>query len=296
MDFRLRVFTEVAKTLSFSQASKNLYLSQPAVSKHIKELEKQYEVKLFERQKNGITITPAGRDLVFYSEKILTLYNETENHFLKLQDKLPKKVDIGASTTIAQYIAPPTLAELKKHYPDTQFSLTNDNSTQIERKIEKHLLSFALIEGNNHNPLLTYEKFLDDELVLVTRVKKGMPSTINLKDLCKLPLVIREEGSGTRSILETRLAEAGINKKDLNIDMVLGSTESIKSYLYATSCYAFVSIFSIFEDLKHQQLQVVDIKNFDIKRPLYFASLQGERSLFINQIKKFFYTTHNNRL
>ncbi|MGO3156479.1 MAG: LysR family transcriptional regulator, partial [Mesonia sp.] len=122
MDFRLRVFNEVVKTLSFSQASKNLYLSQPAVSKHIKELEMKYEVKLFERQKNTIKITSAGQDLFFYAEKILNLYHEAENHFLALQEKLPKKVKIGASTTIAQYIVPPSLAELKKSFPGTEFS------------------------------------------------------------------------------------------------------------------------------------------------------------------------------
>ncbi|MGO2358647.1 LysR substrate-binding domain-containing protein [Mesonia sp.] len=296
MDFRLRVFNEVVKTLSFSQASKNLYLSQPAVSKHIKELEMKYEVKLFERQKNTIKITSAGQDLFFYAEKILNLYHEAENHFLALQEKLPKKVKIGASTTIAQYIVPPSLAELKKSFPGTEFSLVNDNSTQIERKIEQHELSFALIEGSNHNPLLTYEKFLDDELVLVTATRNNLAASISLNDLLQFPLVIREEGSGTRSILENRLAKAGIRKKDLNIDMILGSTESIKSYLYATPSYAFVSIFSVLEDLKHQQFQIIDIEDFEIKRPLYFVSLQGERSLFFDQIKQFFYLTHNKRL
>lgn len=296
MDFRLRVFNEVVKTLSFSQASKNLYLSQPAVSKHIKELEMKYEVKLFERQKNTIKITSAGQDLFFYAEKILSLYHEAENHFLALQEKLPKKVKIGASTTIAQYIVPPSLAELKKNFPGTEFSLVNDNSTQIERKIEQHELSFALIEGSNHNPLLTYEKFLDDELVLVTATRNNLAATISLNDLLQFPLVIREEGSGTRSILENRLTKAGIRKKDLNIDMILGSTESIKSYLYATPSYAFVSIFSVLEDLKHQQFQIIDIEDFEIKRPLYFVSLQGERSSFFDKIKQFFYSTHNNRL
>lgn len=296
MDFRLRVFNEVVKTLSFSQASKNLYLSQPAVSKHIKELEMKYEVKLFERQKNTIKITSAGQDLFFYSEKILNLYSEAENHFLALQEKLPKKVKIGASTTIAQYIVPASLAELKKNFPDTEFSLVNDNSTQIERRIEQHKLSFALIEGSNHNPLLTYEKFLDDELVLVTSTRNNLAASITLEELIQLPLVIREEGSGTRSILENRLAKAGIHKKDLNIDMVLGSTESIKSYLYATPSYAFVSISSVFDDLRHSQLQIIDIDAFEIKRPLYFVCLQGERSLFFDKIKQFFYSTHNNRL
>lgn len=288
MDFRLRVFNEVVKTLSFSQASKNLYLSQPAVSKHIKELEMKYEVKLFERQKNTIKITSAGQDLFFYAEKILNLYHEAENHFLALQEKLPKKVKIGASTTIAQYIVPPSLAELKKSFPGTEFSLVNDNSTQIERKIEQHELSFALIEGSNHNPLLTYEKFLDDELVLVTATRNNLAASISLNDLLQFPLVIREEGSGTRSILENRLAKAGIRKKDLNIDMILGSTESIKSYLYATPSYAFVSIFSVLEDLKHQQFQIIDIEDFEIKRPLYFVSLQGERSLFLIKLNNSF--------
>ncbi|MDN6280189.1 MAG: LysR family transcriptional regulator [Psychroflexus sp.] len=295
MEFRLRVFSEVAKSLSFSKASKTLYLSQPAVSKHIKEIESRYRVKLFERQGNSISLTPAGSDFLQFTEKILTHYDDLENHFLSLQQKLPKQIKIGASTTIAQYIVPRSLAALKQRFPETAFTLINDNSATIELKIETNQIIFALIEGKNHNPLLQYESFLDDELVLVTNAK-NKTRTIELSDLPHLPLVLREEGSGTRHILEHQLTEAGIDINQLNIDMILGSTESIKTYLYHGASYAFVSIFSVIEELKNNKLQVVDIESFDIKRPLYFVSKQGYQSAFFDIIKLFFKKGHNNRL
>ena len=152
MEFRLRVFSEVAKSLSFSKASKTLHLSQPAVSKHIKEIEIRYGVKLFERQGNSISLTPAGHDFLQYSDKILLHYEELENHFLSLQQKFPKKIKIGASTTIAQYIVPKSFA-LKQRFPDTAFTLINDNSATIEHKIETNEINFALIEGKNQKSI-----------------------------------------------------------------------------------------------------------------------------------------------
>lgn len=295
MEFRLRVFSEVAKNLSFSKASKILHLSQPAVSKHIKEIEIRYGVKLFERQGNSISLTPAGYDFLQFTKKILADYDELENHFLSLQQKLPKKIKIGASTTIAQYIVPKSLAALKQRFPDTAFTLINDNSATIEKKIETNEINFALIEGKNHNPLLKYEKFLDDELVLVTNAKSKL-RTIKIDDLTQLPMVLREEGSGTRHILEHQLTESGINTNQLQIEMVLGSTESIKTYLYHGESFAFVSIFSVIEELKNNKLQIIDIKGFEIKRPLYFVSKQGYQSSIYDIIKLFFKKGHNNRL
>lgn len=295
MEFRLRVFAEVAQNLSFSKASKSLHLSQPAVSKHIREIENKYGIKLFDRQGNSIALTPAGEDFLAYTHKILALYDTIEDHFLSLQKKLPKHLKLGASTTIAQYIFPKSLAEIKQRFPETSFTLINDNSATIEKKIENNALSFALIEGSNHNPLLQYEKFLDDELVLVSNAKNSVTS-IKLQDLPKLPLVLREEGSGTRNILEKQLKTAGINKNQLQIEMVLGSTESIKSYLYYGNSYAFVSIFSVLEELKSNKLQIIDIEDFEIKRPLYFVSKQGYQSSFLKLLKKFFQKEYNHKL
>ncbi|TQD40044.1 LysR family transcriptional regulator [Haloflavibacter putidus] len=295
MEFRLRVFVQVAQNLSFSKASKSLHLSQPAVSKHIREIENKYAVKLFDRQGNSIALTPAGEDLLAYAHKILAMYDGLEDHFLSLQKKLPKELKLGASTTIAQYIFPKSLAEIKQRFPDTSFTLINDNSATIEKKIENNALSFALIEGSNHNPLLQYEKFLDDELVLVSNTKNKQSSVI-LEDLPKLPLVLREEGSGTRNILENHLQKIGIDKKSLQTEMVLGSTESIKTYLYYGNSYAFVSIFSVLEELKANKLQIIDIDDFEIKRPLYFVSKQGYQSSFLNLLKKFFQKDYNQKL
>ncbi|MBB4118072.1 DNA-binding transcriptional LysR family regulator [Mesonia hippocampi] len=293
MDFRLRVFQEVAGCLNFSKAAKKLHVSQPAVSKHIKSLEEKYNTKLFERKANGISLTHAGIELLNYVNKILNIYTEIDQYFFQLQDKVPPQVTIGASTTLAQYIVPKTLALLKKRFPESRFTLINDNSSSIEAKIEEGILDFALIEGNNHNPLLNYEKFLDDELVLVTKQHNTKEQQITLEKLKKLPLVVREEGSGTRNILEGRLKNINITLDDLNVEIILGSTESIKTYLINSNSYAFVSIFSVFEELKNNQLRIIDIQGFEIKRPLYFVALQGYPSKLYDLMKSFFTQNYN---
>ena len=124
-DFRLRVFSCVAKNLSFTKASQELFISQPAITKHIQELETMYQTRLFERMGNKISLTDAGRLLLEHCEKILEEYGRLEYEMNLLRNEHIGKLRLGASTTIAQYVLPPLLARFIEKFPQVSLSLYN---------------------------------------------------------------------------------------------------------------------------------------------------------------------------
>ncbi|MBL4862034.1 MAG: LysR family transcriptional regulator [Crocinitomicaceae bacterium] len=295
MDFRLKVFKKVADRLSFTKASKELYITQPAITKHINQLEKHFSKALSNRHGNKISLTTEGELLYSYAKRILKLYDDLEDDFLALNNKFPEKITIGASTTISQYILPKVLSKFKSIYPKTAITLLNDNSENIELLLVNKQIDIGFTEGNTSNPLLHYETFIKDEIVLVTKstnteIKKN---EITLNELKVRPLIFREEGSGTRDIIEHALGKVKLSSNDLSIEMVLGSSESIKSYLMHSNVFAFLSIHSITEELKTNKFKVIDIKDFAIKRTFQFVNLHGEYSNSIQKVRHFFLNHYN---
>ena len=146
-DFRLKVFLSVAKNLSFTKASQELFVSQPAITKHIQELETCYQARLFDRQGNKISLTEAGKLLQEHSEKILEDYKRLEYEMHLLHNEYIGDLKLGASTTIAQYVLPPLLANFIAKFPQVNLSLLNGNSREIEadlsRFVEAHDRSYS---------------------------------------------------------------------------------------------------------------------------------------------------------
>ena len=167
-DFRLKVFRAVAERLSFTRAADELFITQPAVTKHINELEKQLGVPLFVRRRNAVALTPQGELLLGYVRRLLALYAELNDAFAGDGETFGGELAVGASTTISQYVLPAILSRFKKRYPEVRLTLCNGNTELIERMVADEKLDFGVIEGNAGNPQLHYETFMEDELVLVT--------------------------------------------------------------------------------------------------------------------------------
>lgn len=288
-DFRLKVFYTVAQTLNFNKAAEVLNITQPAVTKHIKELEKTYNLTLFDRTYKRISLTKAGEILLQHAHLIFEQYQKLDFDLNLLQNKTQGLLHIGASTTIAQYIIPAYLAKFHKRFPDITVELTNANSLEIEQLLTDKKIELGLVEGNTSNSDLKYIPFLKDEIVLVGNVKNknSRKETISLKELTKIPLLIREEGSGTTEMIESNLAKKGIKMSDLVIQMQLGSTESIKNYLLHSNAFAFLSIYSVQQELTNDRLTVVDIDGLEIKRNFSFVYRQGQPSPLAELFMKF---------
>lgn len=288
MNQKLKIFKTVADLGSFTKASKALELTQPAISKAIKLLETQFEQTFFKRLGSRIEMTKEGEQFLIYANRILSIESEMEDYFLNLNQTLPSLIKLGASTTLAQYTLPTILAQVKVHFTEIKFSITAGNTDQIEQLILDEQLDYGVVEGTDNKNLLHYEPFLKDEIVLITSVNNSnaIHEVITTKELEYLPLVTRERGSGTRDIIEESIDAKGVELK--NIQICLGSTEGIKTYVQHSNAYAFVSIQSIQNELKTNQLKIIDVKDIDLCRWFYFVSRQGYHSKSFQWVKDTF--------
>lgn len=203
MDFRLKVFHSVACNLSFTKASRELFISQPAISKHIHELEVQYKTPLFERTGSQIRLTRAGELLFSHTHSLLASYRQLDFEMNLLTNNFLGDLHLGASTTISQYVLPPVLALFIKMFPDIHVSVLNGNSRDIELALRDGKITLGLVEGTTRQNTMHYIPFMKDELVVVTHVgsKLAAYDELTLEQLCALPVVLRENGSGTLEVL-----------------------------------------------------------------------------------------------
>lgn len=294
-DFRLKVFQSVAKNLSFTKASQELFVSQPAITKHIQELESTYQARLFDRQGSKISLTEAGKLLLEHCGRILEDYKRLEYEMHLLHNEYTGELRLGASTTIAQYVLPPLLASFIKKFPQVNLSLMNGNSREIEAALQEHRIDLGLVEGVFRLPNLKYTHFLDDELVAVvhTGSKLSLPEEIASSDLLSIPLVLRERGSGTLDLIERALNQCGIKLSSLQVLMYLGSTESIKLFLENANCMGIVSIRSISRELASGTFRVIEIKDLPMLRDFSFVQQQGQEGGLSQVFMQF--TMHNGR-
>lgn len=277
MDFRLHVFYTVAKRQSFTKAAAELFITQPAVTKHIRELEDSYKMKFFERKGNQIILTAAGELLLTHSERIFKIYREIDFELSALINQRKGELRLGCSTTLSQYVLPPLLAGFHQKFGELKLRLLNGNTAQIEKLLLANEIDIGITEGRSKNPEIKYTEWLKDELVLVCNsknplVKKGLLSSEELKELS---FVLREPGSGTLQVIEHALKPLDIKLSQLRVEMQLGSTEGIKTYLQHSNSVAFISIHAVTKELQNNQLYVIDVENLTINRWFYMISLQG---------------------
>ncbi|MBP2616128.1 LysR family transcriptional regulator [Chryseobacterium jejuense] len=287
-DYRLKVFHTVASRLSFTKASEELHISQPAVTKHIKEIEVQLSTKLFDRKGTSIQLTQSGKILYEYAEKIRNIYRDLEFEISQVNQQHKGKLIIGASTTVAQYILPETLAKFNAYYKDIKIELLTGNTEAISSLLKDEKIDLGIIEGESQSSYFDYKTFKPDEIVLAAKSDHPLAhKTLNVKDLYQLSLIFREQGSGTLEFIQNRLKEKDINIHELNTVIQLGSSESIKNYLLHSDCMAFLSISTILNELKNNVLTVIDIKNFSIERDFHFILPKGEQSELIELFLRF---------
>ncbi len=277
MDYRDKVFIKVAENLSFSKASKELFISQPAVTKHIKELESKLKTTLFQRKGNKIHLTKSGKLTYNYLKKINHLYRELEFEIGVLNDTFKGTLRIGASSTISQYLIPKVLAAFYKRYPNIELFLFNGNSFEMEQKLLDNQIDIALVENEASHPNLKYTDFIDDELIIVTGINSvySKRKYISISDLYEIPIVLREKGSGTLQVIEKAFKRQSIDFNKLNILIHLGSTEAIKNFLCDFNGIAIVSEISIEKEIRLKEITKINIKKISLNRKFRIALRQG---------------------
>ena len=287
IDIRLKVFNSVAQYLSFTQAARELFVSQPAISKHIRELESEYECRLFDRNGQQIQLTAAGERLFRHSRHILEAYRKMDFDMHALRQKVVGELHIGASTTIAQYIIPSVMADFRKHYRDTGITLMSGNSREVETALLKGQIDIGLVEGIIKQSHLKYTPFLNDEIVIIANTHGHCGTGMTVDDLKHTTIVLRERGSGTLDVIESVLEKRRIRLSDLHIEMHIGSTEGIKNYVEQADCIGMVSVSSVTKEVADGRFRIINIRGMKMERILNIVERQGETEGTARLFKQF---------
>ncbi len=229
-DHKLKVFSIVAETKSFSRASEIIRLTQPAVSLQIQALEEMYGTKLFNRSGCVITLTKAGEMLYRYAKEISSLYAAAEKEIGGVTGLVKGVISVGASSTIGNYVLPAVIADFRRKFPKVAIHLQVGNTKNVVDFLNAGSVDIGLVEGDVNKQKLLLEKLIPDEMVFIMSPYHHLAkkSSISIIELSKEPLIFREEGSGTRQAIEKYLAKHGMSQQQLKISLIMGSTESIK--------------------------------------------------------------------
>lgn len=284
---RHEVFMEVARLLSFSKASQVLYMSQPAISKHIKALELQYKTSLFDRKGRAIVLSEAGRVLYNRVSEAKKIQGQLEYELSTLTDvfKAKGQLKLGASTTVALYILPKVLSAFHQKYPEIKISLLNRNTENIINALENQQIDVGIVEARTKTSTLLYEPFLSDEVVAVCSSRSSIAEKdyINVADLQNYPIALREHGSGTLAALKQALSKHKIKLSDLQVGVRLGGTEALKNFLREDDCLGFLPRRSLLREIRDRELVMINIKGLVISREFFFIQRHGANSMGLNK-------------
>ena len=272
-DRRLKVFHAVAKLLSFTKAAEALHMTQPAVTFQVRQLEEYFNTRLFDRTHNKVNLTPAGKKVYEFADRIFDLYDEMENSVRELTGEISGALTIGASTTIAEYMLPTLLGEFKAKYPDINIRLKVSNSEGIVSMVEHNVIDLGIVETSVTNKNLIVEGCHDDQLVVAAPpghelVKQGKP--VKAEALKSYPFICREEGSGTREVIMDYLQNNDINQTEMNFCLELGSPEALKGAIEAGMGISIVSQTTIDKELKLGTLAQIELDP-PLSRPFSFV-------------------------
>lgn len=288
LSFSHEVFFQVSKNLSFSKAAESLYITQPAISKHIKGLEQQYNSNLFERKGNSILLTKEGQLLFDYLKKAKQVQKQLEFDITSLKDKTKAKssLAIGACTTVALYVIPGTLSAFHREFPLINLRLVNRNSDNIFKALLAHEIDLGIIEETEKVTSVKYKFFMKDEVVPVCSYKSPFAKRkkIEINELINIPIALREQGSGTLAAVIEALGKSKIKISDLTSKIILGGTEALKNFLIDDTAIGFLPLHSVSKQVKSGELVRLNIPRLHITRDFYFIQRQGNETDKMNNM------------
>lgn len=255
-DRRIQVFHAVAKHLSFTKAAEALFMTQPAVTFQIRQLEEQLNTRLFDRAQGHITLTSAGAIALEYADRILALTTELDSRMKELSGQLAGPLLIGASTTIADFLLPKILGEFKARYPAVVPRLFVANSEAVQERIEERSLDLGFIEGDSHLPTLGTDVCCEDELQVVCAPSHSLAKQKSAapQSLMEHAYISRELGSGTREVIDHYLQKAGLAFDSLQVVMEAGSPEALKGMAATGLGFAIMSRATVAKEVRLGEL------------------------------------------
>jgi len=275
---QLRTFVGILEHGSFSRAAEAMHLTQSTVSFHLKALERATKTRLLDRNRGKVRLTASGRVLRRYASRILTLREEALAELRAEETGEAGQVNIAASTIPAEYLLPPILAAFRRGHPGVSVSIQISDSRRALAQLLEEACDLALVGARSADKSVVSVPFAEDEVILVGGAGNPFAPSGKLtgQGLKLVPLILREEGSGTRAAINKLLAQHGLTLgQPSGLIQTTGSTEAVKRYALEGLGLAFISRHAVVDELKSGKLEEVALPGTPVKRSFYLARLRS---------------------
>ncbi len=282
------VFNSVAETLNMSRSSQELFITQPAVSQTIKDMEMKFGVKLFLRKSNRLHLTQEGKELYIYTKRIINLLEDARLCLENFNTFDKGCVRIGASSTIGNYLLPKLIKSFKAEYPHIDVITYIGNTKQVIYKLKLCDIGVGLIEGlvNIDDKNIKIKKFVKDEIVFICSQDHYFANKdkVTLEDIQKAKFICREKGSGTRQVIEKELDRANISLRSV---YEFNNSEAIKNAVLYNLGISALSKLIVRKELKVGMLKKINVENLKITRWFHLLEIGNynkAQKIFIKHI------------
>lgn len=274
---RWRIFKTVADERSFSKAARLMHMSQPAISLQVQGIEDHFGARLFDRDTKSVRLTPAGEALLPIAVRVLELYDQALRAVSEQVGVVAGTLSIASSLTVGEYVLPAVIGAFRRFYPRVDVRMQIHNTEQVVRLTLEHGVDLGLAEAAVEHRDLEVRPFLSDELVLIVPRdhRWARRAAVEPRELQDHPLILREEGSGTRRVAMSHLQAAGLDVAGLNIVAALGSTEAIKGAVEAGLGVSIVSRWAIRKELRLGTLVALPLRDLPIRREFVILHHRG---------------------
>ena len=278
LDFRMETFLTVCQCMNFTRASEKLNITQPAVSQHIHFLEKHYNTKLFRYEGKKLKLTGAGE--ILRNASLTMMHDEIsmQNQMQKTDEE--EEIHFGATRTVGDVLMGRILERYLRRYPDAKICMIVDNTQELLRKLDEGIIDFALVEGFFQKNEYDHQKYSDENYIAVcapdyTFNSDKITTDVSVENLFHERLLVREEGSGTREVLERCLDAQNFSIHDFDKVMEVGSLQTIKELTKAGCGITFLYETAVQDELKEGTLKRIPLKSFEISHEFNFICRRG---------------------
>ncbi len=268
---QLESFVSSAKYLSFSRAAEDLYISQPSVSLHVLNLERQLGVKLFSRENKNLKLTPYGEFFLPLVEEILYLRDSSKERLLEFVNKREGSIHLISSSIPASQIVPSIVASFIEVNPDANIRLSTYDSRRVCSELLEARASLGIVGSRYYNDSIVFDKLLDDEIIFISSKDLG---EMSVSELMSYNIISREAGSGTREEVENALLSLGFDISKLKINIVMEDSHAIISLVRNHRGIGYISKSVARDYIESGKLFEVKVKDFKVFRSFYFAHVK----------------------
>lgn len=288
-DRRLQVFHAVAKHLSFTKAAEALCMTQPAVTAQIRQMEDQFDTRLFDRAQGRIALTTAGAVALEYAQRILALSAEMDMRLRESSGQIAGLLLVGASTTIADFLLPQVFGEFMARHPSVIPRLFMANSEAVQDRVAERTLDLGFIEGDSHLPSLASDVCCEDELRVMCAPSHPLANqqAVAPETLVAHAYIGREPGSGTREVVAHYLQKAGLAPQALQIALEVGSPEAIKGLVATGMGFTILSRAAVRKEIRLGLLAEVPLEPPLVRRMSVVYPKERIQSRLVNAFVEF---------